>query len=99
MKLVPRSHTRETMNQHGPALGSSSDGMAEESTNRLVVPRFRVQFRTVVSVPGTAIEGTGAVLELSLTGCRIDSPMVIPPATLMELRIYAATAGDGQEEA
>lgn len=70
------------MNQHGPGLGSLSDGMAEESTNRRVVPRFRVQFRTVVSVPGAAIEGTGSVLDLSLTGCRIDSSYGDPTSDL-----------------
>src|SRR5262245_43088801 len=90
MRLVPRSHTRETMNQHGPGAGSLSEtAMADDSTNRRVVPRFRVQFRTVVSVSGTATEGAGYVLDLSLMGCRIDSPVVIPPATFMELRIYA----------
>ncbi len=70
----------------------TSAGLSEttaEPNDRRVVPRFRVQFRTVVSVPGTAIEGAGSVLDLSLMGCRIESPVAMQPATFMELRIYA----------
>jgi PilZ domain-containing protein len=63
--------------------------VTSEPSDRRVVPRFRVRFRTVVSVPGTAREGEGTVLDLSLGGCRIDAPLAVQPSTLMELRIYA----------
>ena len=56
--------------------------------DRRAVPRFRVHFRTVVSVPGTAVEGEGTVLDLSLAGCRVDAPLVVKPFTFMDLRIY-----------
>jgi hypothetical protein len=62
-----------------------------EPSDRRLVPRFRVQFRTVVTVAGTAIEGEGTVLDLSLGGCRIDAPLAVQPSTLMELRITHLT--------
>jgi len=59
-----------------------------EPKDRRAVPRFRVRFRTVVSIPGTAIEGEGIALDLSLRGCRIDAPLPVQPSTFMALRIY-----------
>ncbi len=63
---------------------------SSEPNDRRAAPRFRVRFRTVVLIPGTAaIEGEGTVLDLSLLGCRIDSPLPVQPSTFMSLRIYA----------
>lgn len=59
-----------------------------ETSDRRIVPRFRVQFRTVLSVSGTTIEGRGTILDLSLAGCRVEAPLDIQPSILLELRIY-----------
>jgi len=63
--------------------------MRRESTDRRVETRFRVQFRTVVSIAGTAVEGAGTVVDLSFRGCRIDAPLTVQPSAVMELRLYA----------
>ena len=59
-------------------------------TDRRATPRFRVQFRTVVSGTGTGtvVEGMGTVLDLSLGGCRVEAPIAMEPHLLVELRIY-----------
>src|SRR5215831_9445234 len=59
-------------------------------SDRRATPRFRVQFRTVVSGTGTGtvVEGMGTVLDLSLGGCRVEAPLAVEPHLLLELRIY-----------
>ena len=52
-------------------------------------PRFPVQFRssfTSLNIVG----GTGALLDLSLRGCRIDSTTDVRPGTSLELKIQAS---------
>jgi hypothetical protein len=56
--------------------------------DRRATPRYRVQFRTIVSSTGTVREGMGTVLDLSLGGCRVEAPFTAQPSQLMELRIY-----------
>ena len=67
----------------------NQETMSREPTDRRIETRFRVQFRTVVSIPGTAVEGSGTVLDLSFRGCRINAPLTVQPSTVMELRLYA----------
>jgi len=55
--------------------------------DRRATPRFRVQFRTTVSDP-TQPEGAGLILDLSRSGCRLESPLLILPGLSLELRIY-----------
>ena len=66
----------------------SGSAILDETSDRRTVPRFRVQFRTLVSVTGRAIETRGSILDLSLGGCRVESPLVVEPSILLELRIY-----------
>jgi len=47
-----------------------------------------VQFRTTFST-STTLEGTGNMLDLSMGGCRIESPVTVEPGVSLELRIYA----------
>jgi PilZ domain len=54
--------------------------------DRRATPRFRVQFRTMVSDP-TQPEGTGLMLDLSRDGCRLESPFLFLPGISLELRI------------
>ncbi len=49
-------------------------------------PRVAVQFRAMVS--GSAQpEGAGIILDLSKTGCRLESPLLMLPGLSLELRI------------
>jgi hypothetical protein len=49
-------------------------------------PRVCVQFRAMVS--GSAQpEGTGIILDLSTSGCRLESPLLMLPGLSLELRI------------
>ena len=66
----------------------SGNAILDETSDRRTVPRFRVQFRTLVSVNGRAIETRGSILDLSLGGCRVEAPLVVEPSILLELRIY-----------
>jgi hypothetical protein len=54
--------------------------------NRRTTPRVRVQFRTTFS-DARQLEGTGVLLDLSLGGCRIESPVLVAPGFSLELRI------------
>ena len=81
---------------HGTTLGQRIiDGKVEgqyvedmKTDDRRAMPRLRVQFRTTFST-ATKLEGTGYMLDLSLGGCRIESPVTVDPASSLELRIYA----------
>jgi hypothetical protein len=52
------------------------------------MPRLRVQFRTTFST-SSKLEGTGNMLDLSMGGCRIESPVIVEPGVSLELRIHA----------
>jgi PilZ domain len=80
---------RSTLHQK-PAAGSERCGqdLPVEVTNRRATPRYRLQFRTVVSSIGTVREGTGTVLDLSLRGCRVEASFAVQRSLLVELRIY-----------
>ncbi len=58
------------------------------SDDRRATPRLRVQFRTTFST-ASKLEGTGIMLDMSLGGCRIESPVTVEPGVSLELRIYA----------
>ena len=49
-------------------------------------PRVCVQFRAMVSGSVEA-EGTGIILDLSRSGCRLESPLLMLPGLSLELRI------------
>ena len=70
----------------GKVAGQSVDDMKRD--DRRAMPRIRVQFRaTFCSSP--TLEGTGVLLDLSLGGCRIESPVTMEQGVALELRIYA----------
>jgi hypothetical protein len=62
--------------------------MDMKTTDRRATPRLRVQFRTTFS-GSTMLEGTGVMLDLSMGGCRIESPFIMVPGFSVELRVYA----------
>ena len=49
-------------------------------------PRVAVQFRAMVS-GSVESDGTGTILELSQSGCRLESPLLMLPGLSVELRI------------
>ena len=49
-------------------------------------PRVYAQFRARVSGPAQP-EGTGIILDLSRSGCRLESPLLMLPGLSLELRI------------
>ena len=53
------------------------------------MPRLLVQFRTAFA-DSTKLEGTGLMQDLSLGGCRIESPVPVLPGFSLELRIHVA---------
>ena len=59
-----------------------------KTPDRRTTPRVRVQFRTTFS-DATRLEGMGIILDLSMGGCRIESPIPVVPGFSLELRIYA----------
>ena len=59
----------------------------EGGSERRAMPRLRVQFRTTFS-DSTKQEGIGVLLDLSMGGCRIESPIPVVSGCLMELRIH-----------
>ena len=61
--------------------------MCEESDRR-GTPRFGVRFRTIMSGHSAMSEETGLVRDLSLAGCRVEAPVAVQKAVLMELRIF-----------
>ena len=61
--------------------------MDMKTPDRRATPRFRVQFRSTLSA-STKLEGTGIMLDLSMGGCRIESPVTVEPGLSLKLRIY-----------
>lgn len=55
-------------------------------------PRFPVRFKSTFSSVNL-VSGEGAVLDLSIRGCRIESGMEVAPGTTLDVRIQA----DGDE--
>jgi hypothetical protein len=88
--------TEQEADTHGIAFGQRLiDGKVEgrsvmdmKTADRRATPRLRVQFRTTFSTSST-LEGTGIMLDLSIGGCRIESPVTMEPGVSLELRIYA----------
>jgi hypothetical protein len=61
--------------------------MDMKTPERRATPRFRVQFRSTLSA-STKLEGTGIILDLSMGGCRIESPVTVEPGFSLKLSIY-----------
>jgi|SRR5262245_29342389 len=88
--------TEQEADIHGITFGQRLiDGKVEgqsvmdmKTTDRRAMPRVRVQFRTTFA-DATKLEGTGLMLDLSMGGCRIKSPVIVEPGMSLELRIYA----------
>jgi PilZ domain len=77
-----------TFGQHlidGKVEGQSIMDMKME--DRRAMPRLRVQFRTTFT-DASRVEGMGLMLDLSLGGCRIDSPVPMIPGFSLELLIH-----------
>jgi hypothetical protein len=70
----------------GKVIGRSVADM--KTTDRRVMPRLHVQFRTTFS-DFRNLEGVGTMLDLSLGGCRIESPLIVELGLSLELRIHA----------
>ena len=85
---------------HGIAFGQRViEGMVDgysvfdmKTSNRRGTPRLRVQFRTAFAV-SSSLQGTGVLLDLSLGGCRVESPVIVEPGVSLELHIYAPDFG------
>jgi len=77
-----------SINEQPASTRLSGNAIIDATGDRRAVPRFRVQFRTVLSVSGTTIEGRGTILDLSLGGCRVEAPWDVQLSSLLELRIY-----------
>lgn len=58
-----------------------------QTANGRQSPRFRVHFRTTFS-DSTNLEGVGTMLDLSMGGSRLESPVMVTPGSPLELRIY-----------
>lgn len=77
-----------TFGQHvidGKVEGQSIMDMKME--DRRAMPRLRVQFRTTFA-DASQLEGIGLTHDLSLGGCRIESPVPVVPGFSLELRIH-----------
>ncbi len=87
--------TEQEADIHGATFGQRLiDGKVEgqsilemRTEERRAMPRLRVQFRTTFS-DSTKLEGAGNMLDLSMGGCRIESPVLMVPRFSLELRIH-----------
>jgi hypothetical protein len=61
--------------------------MDMKTDDRRKMPRLRVQFRTTFS-DTSKLEGIGLTHDLSLGGCRIESPVPVVPGFSLELHIH-----------
>jgi hypothetical protein len=57
------------------------------TTDRRSIPRFDVQFRTLVSDKSGINDQLGMILDLSLSGCQVRVPILVYSGLVMELRI------------
>jgi hypothetical protein len=88
--------TEQEADIHGTTFGQRLiDGRVEgqsvidmKTEDRRAMPRLRVQFRTTFST-SSKLEGAGIILDLSMGGCRIESPVTVEPGVSLELRISA----------
>jgi hypothetical protein len=55
--------------------------------DRRSIPRFDVEFRTLVSNKSGLNDQLGIILDLSLSGCQVRVPILVYPGLEMELRI------------
>jgi hypothetical protein len=87
--------TQQKAHSHGIALGRRLiDGKVEgrsvmdlKKEDRRATPRFRVQFRTTLS-DASKSEWMGTLLDLSTSGCRLESPLLLlAPGLALELRV------------
>lgn len=60
--------------------------MALKIEDQRTAPRVGVQFRAMVA-GSVQSEGTGTILDLSRSGCRLESPLLMLPGLSLELRI------------
>jgi hypothetical protein len=51
--------------------------------------RFPVRFRSSFT-SANVVGGEGSIIDLSIRGCRVDSPVMVMTGTTLELRIHAA---------
>jgi len=54
--------------------------------------RFHVRFHSSFSSTGS-VGGEGSILDLSIRGCRIESPTNVQPGASLDVRILAAADG------
>ena len=87
--------TEQEADIHGTTFGQRLiDGKVEgqsvmdlKTEERRAMPRLRVQFRTTFA-GASQLEGLGLMHDLSLGGCRIESPVTVVPGFSLELRIH-----------
>ena len=63
--------------------------MLPRAEDRRSTARFRVEFRTLVSDKSGINDQVGMILDLSLSGCQVQVPIMVYPQLMMELRICA----------
>ena len=77
--------------EHTHSKWKKSEGaaMTIESCDRRSTPRFRVQFRTVMTQQkNSMVEHMGTILDLSMAGCRVNAAADVQESWVMELRIF-----------
>jgi len=87
--------TEQEADIHGVTFGQHViDGKVEgqsimdmKTDDRRKMSRLRVQFRTTFA-DASQLEGIGLTHDLSLGGCRIESPVPMVPGFSLELRIH-----------
>ena len=61
--------------------------MLPRAKDRRSTDRFPVEFRTLVSDKSGINDQVGTILDLSLSGCQVQVPIMVYPQLVMELRI------------
>ena len=63
--------------------------LSPPAEDRRSTDRFAVEFRTLVSDKSGINDQVGMILDLSLSGCQVQVPILVYPTLVMEVRICA----------
>jgi hypothetical protein len=72
-----------------PGKSPQEQHMLHVAEDRRATPRWRVEFRTLVSDKSGINDQVGVLLDVSLSGCQVRVPIMVYPTLTMELRLYA----------
>ncbi len=80
---MPSTTVKSREKKSDPAHAASAKSDPRERRGQ---PRFTIQFRSTLA--NQQHEGQGKTLDLSMSGCKIESPMTVAQGTTFECRLH-----------